>query len=353
MTANVKKELSKRYKTMDVSKVKSTVDLINLYGEKDTSKDGKLKGFDEIPDKTVTLYDKNKDGSLSPWEVMQAANRIHARIIFSAAQIKSTKLLNRKGKTYSPLKLKTDTIIHGIKFAAGTWVTFHKNGQPKVGKLAADAIIHGIKYKGKTWVKFHNNGRVRFAKLAAITYIDGKPFMPTWIRLFKNGKVKKGIIVPPSQRTKVYMTFKKAGLIIKSTSKYSGKKQLWPNHVCSAGDFIEFINVTVKKYLQRNLRQGESIKLGVRYGNTVATRSLKVKLIGSGTKMLRRKSKIKRGITHLIKRKSKRMRRNLIRKKLPFTRCANDRIIEITKKGSILKGRFYQEHYDKIYEVYY
>lgn len=145
---------------MKITDIKSLPDLINYYGAKDKDGDGKLTSK-EISAYTISKYDISKDKTLSPWEVMTAVNRIHARPVFKYKDI----LRLRKSKR-SPfpllIKLKSATTIRGIKYKRGS-VLIGKFGNVLLGVLAAKTTIQGRSFPAKTKVFFYLNGKIKAA----------------------------------------------------------------------------------------------------------------------------------------------------------------------------------------------
>ncbi|MEE8637611.1 MAG: hypothetical protein V3T21_01040 [Candidatus Margulisiibacteriota bacterium] len=207
-----------------ISKLKNTIDLINLYAEKDQNKDLELKAG-EIPKAEVKKHDKNKDHALSPWEVMEAANKYNSKPVFIKEQIDLMKKANDKGRFFhkqttiyfDPVN-KGEVTVRGISFLKHYGVSFYENGMITSGVLADDTEIKGIEYMENSRLQFYENGQVERGYLADDTTIQDIEYAEsTAVSFHENGKLSYGVLAEETtvQGNKFYedsgLEFDKAG----------------------------------------------------------------------------------------------------------------------------------------------
>jgi hypothetical protein len=206
---------------MEICKVRSMADLVTLYGEKDKDHNGKLE-----PNEIGKLEgkDKNGDGALSPWEVMEAANACAGEHAFSAEEIEAIKQQNDAGESsYSftlekkasiqgiPLRSGTEirlykwrmssmvskgrTTLQGIPFAAEHSISFHDNMKVNTGRLASDVIVAGIPLREDTDVRLYSNGVPEQGTTAREFTRQGATFSSgSNIALYETGRVRSGTL---------------------------------------------------------------------------------------------------------------------------------------------------------------
>jgi hypothetical protein len=136
-------------KPIEISDVKTLEDLSDLYEQRDVDGDGKLSfeevSFAEIEEGDVEMGG-NRDGYLSPWEVMQMRGfdaSLIAETIF-ANEIRG-EAFNQRGFYWNGRRnlrhFPEGTEIEGVRYAAGNEVHYHMNGNVFEAKLADDFSI--------------------------------------------------------------------------------------------------------------------------------------------------------------------------------------------------------------------
>ena len=199
---------------MDICKVGSMVDLVNLYWEKDSNKNGKLEQ-EEFPE--AIQADKNHDKALSPWEAMEAANKCGVKLVFNPKQISQVRSLNDSGKTFPHIKLAAKTRLQGSDWPAGTELNFGDNGEVSswsviitekkakikivcegtydAARLKQGAKINGIDLAAGAAIWFDKENRVKGVVLTEDTQI-GKYIYKSGaaVEFYPDGKLQYGIL---------------------------------------------------------------------------------------------------------------------------------------------------------------
>jgi len=199
---------------MEICRVGSMADLVNLYWEKDSNKNGKLEQ-DEFPE--AIQGDKNSDKALSPWEAMEAANKCGAKPVFNRKQISQIRSLNDSGKTFPPIKLAVKNRLQGSDWPAGTEFNFGDNGEisswsmvitekkSKIkivcegaydsARLKQGAKINGIDFAPGAAIWFDKENRVKGVVLAEDAQIGKYIYKSgTSVEFYPDGKMQYGVL---------------------------------------------------------------------------------------------------------------------------------------------------------------
>jgi plastocyanin len=148
---------------MEISEIRSAIDLINFYNETDTNRNGRIEAS-ESSNIEIARYDRSEDRSLSPWEVMEAVNRSNPVRVFLSAEIRSMQESNSQGITFQNITLESESTIQGISLPAGTEVAFNKNGRIDHCILSTAITIEGISLRAGTEVGFYEDGSISYDK---------------------------------------------------------------------------------------------------------------------------------------------------------------------------------------------
>lgn len=174
---------------MEISQIRSTIDLINFYGERDTNKNGRIENNEF---ENIAQYDRNGDHMLLPWEVMEAVNNNQNSVIFYSEHINQVRELNESGIPFQITiqNYEADITINEITYKAGTKIEFYYNGQVRVGTLAFDQIVQGINFGAGTRIESHGNGKIWVANIISDTFIYNETYEAgTRILFDENGKI--------------------------------------------------------------------------------------------------------------------------------------------------------------------
>lgn len=153
---------------MEISGVRGILDLVKLYAEKDADRDGRLEA-DEIPE--IAANDRNGDGGLSPWEVMEAVNHSTPTRVFSRQSINSIKQINQGGKAFPPMMLEEGEQIEfgGRIFGAKSILEFDASGQ-----LISVSVVEAFTPPGTEGITF-SNARYKYGENGMLTAIITNP----------------------------------------------------------------------------------------------------------------------------------------------------------------------------------
>lgn len=204
---------------MEILQIGSMVDLINFFCEKDSNRNGVLSE-DEF--EGASQYDRDGNGRLLPWEVMEAVNLQRSAQIFQEDVIESfrrpssiaarttleedadvlgitfragTDLIydvdSDEGKIRATLGGRTG--IGHIRFQAGTSVIVGEDGVLREARLAGSATVQGTRFADGSSLDFGENGLLERALLGDKTRIDGATYDERYpVTFYENGQVKEG-----------------------------------------------------------------------------------------------------------------------------------------------------------------
>ena len=208
---------------MEISQIDSTVDLINFYCEKDSNKNGMLE---EGEVEGVSQYDRDGDGFLKPWEMMEAVNLQRSAQIFQDSVIESFRHPSRQDihiamrttleenadvlgitfragtdlifylgsdETEIMATLGGRTTIDEIRFQAGTSVTVGMDGTLREARLTGSAVVQETRFGDGTRLSFGGNGLLERAFLVNETKIKGVRYDEyNGVTFYENGQVQEG-----------------------------------------------------------------------------------------------------------------------------------------------------------------
>jgi len=154
---------------MEISQVRSLINLVTLYQEKDLDRDGRLE-TDEV--QGIASLDRNGDQTVSPWEVMEAVNHSNPTRVFSRQEINYLKQLNQGGKAFPPMQLQEGEQIEfgGRTYGAGSILEF----DPPSGRLIAVSVVEDFTPPGTEGITF-SNARYKYGENGMLTAIITNP----------------------------------------------------------------------------------------------------------------------------------------------------------------------------------
>jgi len=190
---------------MEIAQIRSMVDVLNYYGERDRDMDGQIETGEEAPS-IVSANDTNGDNVLSSWEVLEAANRSCPTPIFSPQQIDTARYWN--AFSHISLNIERSTMIQNIQYEAET-LWFRGNMRLREGELSRDTLINGVRYMAGTRILLENGivvsgtlaeeTEIRGVQLSAGTYISTNGNRLIIEELTRNTRIH-GILFPVGTR---------------------------------------------------------------------------------------------------------------------------------------------------------
>jgi|GEM_PF-4945290 len=157
---------------MEISQINSVLTLTAYFRERDTNSSGFLDTIEATP-AIVAAHDDDGNGALSPWEVMDAANQIQRRQIFSASVIANS----QNGDSFPAITLETAANVQGTYFVAGTTISWDRSGNIGEFRSPANVRLGGILWAAnRTTILYDGNAVFRGVTAEPLAVFDPYAF---------------------------------------------------------------------------------------------------------------------------------------------------------------------------------